>query len=42
MELNPAELKGSRDAAIAFAAAMAADEWEDTLADNDGPDAEDI
>ena len=42
IELNPAELKGSRDAAIAFAAAMAADEWEDTFADNDDPDEEDI
>ena len=42
IELNPLELKGKRDAAIALAAAMAADEWEDTLADKDDPDVEDI
>jgi hypothetical protein len=39
--LNPAELNGNRDAAIAFAAAIAADEWEETFADKDEPD-EDI
>ena len=41
IELNPAELNGNRDAAIAFAAAIAADEWEETFADKDEPD-EDI
>ena len=41
IELNPAELNGNRDAAIAFAAAIAADEWEETFADRDEPD-EDI
>ena len=38
IELNPAELKGSLDAAIAFAAAIAAEEWEDTFADNADPE----
>ena len=42
IELNPAELNGNRDAAIAFAAAIAAEEWEDTFADNDEPEDEDI
>ena len=42
IELNPAELNGSRDAAIAFAAAIAAEEWEDTFADSDEPEDDDI
>ena len=41
IELNPAELNDNREAAIAFAAAIAADECEETFADKDEPE-EDI
>ena len=37
IELKPVELKGSLDAAIAFAAAIAADEWDETLAPREDP-----